>query len=47
MFPIKNGLKLGDALLPLLFSVALVCASARVQVNQNGLKLKGKNQLLV
>ena len=47
MFPIRNGLKQGDALLPLVFSLALQYAIRRVQVNQNGLKLDCKHQLLV
>jgi len=45
MFPVKNGLKEGDALSPLLFNFTLKCTIRRVQVNQDGLKLNGTHRL--
>jgi len=47
MFPIRNGLKQGDALSPFLFNFSLECLIRRVQLIQDGLKLNGTHLLLV
>jgi len=47
MFPIKNGLKQGDVLSHLLFNFVYEFPIRRDQVNQDGLKLNVKHQLLV
>ena len=39
MFPIRNGLKQGDALSPLLFNFALGYAIRSLQANKDGFKL--------
>jgi hypothetical protein len=45
-FPIQNGLKYGDVLLPLLFNFGLEHAIKQVQKNQVGLKLNVTHHLL-
>ena len=39
-FPVKNSLKHGSALLPLIFNFSVEYAITRVHVGQDGLKLK-------
>ena len=46
MFPIRNGLKQGDALSTLFLNFAVEYAIKRVQVTQDGLKLNGTHQPL-
>ena len=47
IFLIKNGLKQGDSLSPLLLNFVLEYAISGVQVNQDGLNLNGTHQLLI
>jgi len=43
MFPIRNGMKQGDVLSPLLFNFALMYTIMMFQVNKYDLKLNGTN----
>jgi hypothetical protein len=45
-FSIQNGLKQGDALLPLPFNFALKCAIRKVQKNLVGLKMNRNHYIL-
>jgi len=45
MFTIRNGVQQGDDLSPMPFNFPLEYAIKRVQVNQNGFKLKDTHQL--
>ena len=47
MFPIKNGLKEGDALLSLLFNLALEYAIRKVKANHKLLKFNGTHQIII
>ena len=47
LFPIRNGLKKGDAVSPMLFNFAVGHAIIWVQVNKGGLKLHGTHQIIV
>jgi hypothetical protein len=44
MFPVRNVLKQGDVFSPFLFNFAFEHAIRKLQVNQDGLKLYGRDQ---
>jgi hypothetical protein len=46
-FPIQNSVEQGEALSSSLFKFALVCTITTVQENQEGLEVKGTQQILV
>jgi hypothetical protein len=46
MFPVKHGFKQGGALYSLLFNFAFEYVIRRIEVNKEGLKLNGTNQIL-
>jgi len=46
-FAIKNGLKQGDVLSPLLFNFAVENAITEFQAHQEGFKTNGKHHLLI
>ena len=46
-FPIKNGLKQGDVLSPLLFNFAVESAVREFQANQEVFKTNGTHYLLI
>jgi hypothetical protein len=47
MFPIKNGLKEGHALISLLFNFALEYAIRKVKANQKLIKFNGTHQVII
>jgi hypothetical protein len=47
MSPIRNDLKEGEALSPLLFNFALQYAVGKVQVKHDGLQLSGTRNIMV